>query len=74
MKCTLCNKPIILIPSASERALKLGGKASDYTALFTEHAACVVEKRSADATALLISKGHQLQANKVVFPLNRQSA
>ena len=26
MKCTICEKPIILEPSASERAKKFGGK------------------------------------------------
>lgn len=45
-KCTICNKEIILSPSAEERAKKYGGKASDYTKLFTTHATCAVNKRS----------------------------
>jgi hypothetical protein len=52
MDCTICGKPIVLMPSAQERARKFGGKPSDYTKLFTEHATCTVEKRSASAIAL----------------------
>jgi hypothetical protein len=46
MKCTICGKEIKLIPSAAERARKFGGKASDYTKLFTEHAECTIAKRN----------------------------
>jgi hypothetical protein len=42
VKCTLCNNPIVLVPSAAERAKKFGGKPSDYTKLFTVHAACAI--------------------------------
>lgn len=45
MKCAICGESIVLIPSAKERAAKYGGKPADYTALFTEHAACTIEKR-----------------------------
>lgn len=45
MNCTICGKPVVLVPSASERAKKFGGKPSDYTKLFTAHAACQLEKR-----------------------------
>ncbi len=44
--CTHCGKPIVLVPSAKERAEKYGGKPSDYTALFTIHAACQLELRN----------------------------
>lgn len=37
--CTICNKPIVLAPTAQERAAKYGGKPSDYTNAFTTHAA-----------------------------------
>lgn len=40
MKCIHCKKEIVLVPSASERAKKFGGKPSDYTKLFTEHKEC----------------------------------
>ena len=53
MKCTLCGKEIVLVPSASERAEKFGGKPSDYTKLFTTHATCAVAKRNADTVALM---------------------
>lgn len=53
MKCSICNKEIILTPSASERAKKYGGKPSDYTALFTEHSSCLIEKRQKETVELI---------------------
>lgn len=53
MNCTICHKPIELVPSAQERAKKFGGKPSDYTALFTEHAACTLTKRKEDTLKLI---------------------
>jgi DNA-binding ferritin-like protein len=53
MDCTICGKPITLVPSAAERAKKYGGKPSDYTKLFTAHSTCEVEKRSAASVALM---------------------
>lgn len=53
MNCTICGKPVVLVPSAAERARKYGGKPSDYTRLFTEHAACAVDKREADTMELM---------------------
>lgn len=47
MNCIHCHKPIELVPSAAERARKFGGVPSDYTALFTYHAACTLKLRSA---------------------------
>lgn len=44
MDCVHCGKPIILIPSAAERAKKFGGKPSDYTKLFTSHSDCQVKQ------------------------------
>jgi hypothetical protein len=48
MKCTHCNKPIVLIPSAQERAKKdvCGNAAAYYTSLFTIHAECQLKLRS----------------------------
>lgn len=53
MNCTQCNKPIVLVPSAAERARKFGGKASDYINQFTVHAQCQIDKRNADTRALM---------------------
>ena len=53
MNCTICNKRIVLRPSATERAHKCGGRPSDYTKLFTEHAECVVEKRERETLELI---------------------
>lgn len=53
--CSLCRKPIVLVPSAAERAARdtTGKTAAYYTALFDTHAQCALDKRSADTTALL---------------------
>jgi hypothetical protein len=53
MNCTICGKPIKLVPSASERAAKYGGKPSDYTNLFTVHAVCQVQKNQKDVMTLI---------------------
>lgn len=53
MKCTICGKPVLLVPSAKERAKKYGGKPSDYTKLFTEHSACIINKRNEDVLKLM---------------------
>lgn len=56
MNCTICKKPIVLQPSASERAAKFGGKPSDYTKLFTEHSECLIAKRNEDTLELIRQK------------------
>ena len=53
MNCALCGKPIVLVPSAKERADKYGGTPNDYTRLFTAHADCQVRKRNKDTLALI---------------------
>ena len=53
MKCTICNKPIVLVPSAAERAKKYGGNPSDYTKLFTSHSACFITKRERETVELM---------------------
>lgn len=53
MNCTICTKPIVLVPSAQERADKFGGRASDYTRLFTTHSRCFVAKRNAETVQLI---------------------
>jgi hypothetical protein len=73
MKCTICNKPIILIPSATARAEIFGGKPSDYTSLFKEHPKCIVDKRSEDTKTLMHRITEQREAEKVSFPLRSQS-
>lgn len=56
MKCSICNQPIVLVPSASERAAKdvTGKSAAYYTSIFTEHAACTLNKRNQDTSELML--------------------
>jgi hypothetical protein len=55
MNCTICKKPITLVPSAAERARKdvTGKTAAYYTSLFTEHAACTLAKRERETLELM---------------------
>lgn len=55
MNCTICGKPIVLSPSAEERAAKdvTGKSAAHYRSLFTEHGECIVAKRSEQAVDLM---------------------
>jgi len=53
MNCSICHKPILLSPSASERAKNFGGKPSYYTKLFTTHSDCFIENREADTRELI---------------------
>ena len=55
MNCLHCGKPIILIPSAAERAATdvTGKTASYYTELFTYHAKCTLQLRCYSLSKLL---------------------
>jgi hypothetical protein len=55
MNCNICNKPIVLSPSAAERAAKdvTGKSAAYYTKLFRTHATCALEKRARDTSELI---------------------
>ena len=47
--CTICGEPIVLVPSAQERARKYGGTPAYYTSLFTTHSHCTIKQRSEQA-------------------------
>lgn len=53
MNCSICGKPIVLVPSAKERARKYGGSPSDYVRMFTAHSECTIIKREADVLELM---------------------
>ena len=53
MKCSYCGQPIVLVPSATERAQKYGGKPIDYINLFTMHGTCQVLKREKETRELM---------------------
>lgn len=56
MNCKHCHRPIVLIPSAAERARKCGGQPSDYTQLFEYHAECTLKLRAEGVAALMKRK------------------
>ncbi len=55
MNCSICRKPIILSPSAAERAAKdaTGRPPSFYTSLFREHTECQLAKRQQETSELM---------------------
>jgi hypothetical protein len=58
MNCSYCNKPVVLRPSAAERAAKYGGKPSDYTALFPNHAECSIAARDTPPSRVSVKDLH----------------
>jgi hypothetical protein len=58
VNCAICGKPIVLVPSANERARKYGGSAQFYRDLFSEHVDCALKKRD-EETLVLIRKMNQ---------------
>lgn len=55
-KCSICGKPIMLVPSATERAKQSGLPASYYLNLFTAHSDCLIAKRNRETSDLLRRK------------------
>lgn len=55
MNCLHCHKPVVLQPSAAERAAKdCTGKTADYyTKLFPYHADCTLKLRAQGASELM---------------------
>lgn len=55
MTCTICHKPIVLVPSAEERARQdAAGRSADfYRRLFTTHSECELKKREEDTLRLM---------------------
>ena len=51
--CTICKTPVVLSPSASERAKKYGETAQYYIDLFPTHSQCFIEKRNADTSEFI---------------------
>lgn len=52
--CDHCHKPIVLVPSAEERANKTGYPAQFYRNLFTMHADCTLALRRQQTQDLLM--------------------
>ena len=69
-KCSICGKPIILVPSATERAKRSGLPASYYLNLFTAHSDCLIEKRNQETSYLIRRKNLQKlnRDNFLLFP------
>lgn len=66
--CTYCQQPIVLTPSATERARKFGGKPSDYSRQFTAHSECQIKARTQASTDLVRSICRERASSRLVFP------
>ena len=53
--CIHCGKPVVLVPSAEERARKdvTGKTAAYYTSLFQAHSDCTIKYRNSGANYLI---------------------
>jgi len=56
MNCSICKKPVVLVPSAEARAKRSGGKPSDYTKIFTVHGRCGLKKREEEMYKVMNNK------------------
>ena len=59
--CSLCGKPITLVPSAEERSRKTGLPADFFRSLFPQHTACTLAKREEDTLDLIRRTREQLK-------------
>lgn len=67
MNCKICGKPIVLFPSAEERARKFGGSPSDYIKMFDTHADCFIAKRSQESVDLMRQQVKEQREAQVVY-------
>lgn len=51
--CTICGKPIVLVPSAKSRAKAFGQTPEYYENMFSEHGECTVLKRERETLDLI---------------------
>lgn len=51
--CDICGKPVILVPSAHERARRYGGSSKEYESIFNTHMGCAIYKRSQESVELM---------------------
>lgn len=69
--CRICGEPIVLKPSATERAIKYGGVPSDYIKLFDAHSSCALKERSEQVAELVKRTNHEFEkrmALRVTYP------
>lgn len=45
MNCSICGKPVVLVPSAVERSRTYGCSAKFFRSLFTTHTECALKDR-----------------------------
>jgi len=53
MNCLHCHRPVVLSPTATERARRFGGSPQDYTNMFQYHSACTLELRARGVSDLM---------------------
>lgn len=63
MICKICKQPVLLVPSAAERAKKYGGEPKDYEFLFPVHFTCFIREREKETLELMRRKNSDGQKN-----------
>lgn len=76
MNCTICNRPVVLWPSAAERAKKCrsGYTAADYIALFPTHTECALTQRNKPIPWKPISEMPAIFQNEALLMLRQRVA
>jgi hypothetical protein len=72
VNCCHCDQPIRLVPSATERAARFGGRPADYTRLFTAHADCTIRHRNELTSRLIQSLEETLSRRSTPLRLSEQ--
>ena len=67
MNCEICGDPVVLVPSAAERAAKNGGTPAYYTKLFPTHTDCQLAKNKAEQSAAMKRARDRMDADKVTL-------
>lgn len=73
-QCSICGKPVILVPSAAERVRKdaergIHSTNAQYLNQFHTHSTCLVAKRTQDSIELMRRLNADARARRVRLPL-----
>lgn len=67
--CNLCQQPVILVPSAEERAKKYGGTPDFYRSLFKVHSWCQIAANRASQLELTKRLVNERQNQTITYPI-----
>jgi hypothetical protein len=66
MACKYCGKPVVLVPSAKERAANYGKSPGYYTMLFPNHQECEAANRDEAARQLMADYHNGIKTGHII--------